>query len=269
MNILLLIKGIIIGVAKIIPGLSGAVLMLSFNLYDKAINAVTNFFDNTKKNFLFLSNLGIGILIGIVLFSKIIYFFINNYYLYTTSLFIGLIFGGIPVINRNVSKNKYNIIVASLSLILMLMLALSNLDNTYIIKNNYMDIIIFLLAGLLEAIGTILPGVSSTALLMLVGVYNIYISTISNIFNIEYLIATIRFIIPFSIGLLAGCIFLSILIDYLFKNYKEKTFSFILGISISSIILLSIKVLPFIHNIQDIIISITLSIVGYLIVYKM
>ena len=106
MNINQLIKGVIIGIAKIIPGLSGAVLMISFNLYDRAIEAITHFFENPKKNFVFLLNLGLGIILGIILFSKVIYYCITNYYLYTTSLFLGLIFGGIPVIYKKVSYQK-------------------------------------------------------------------------------------------------------------------------------------------------------------------
>ena len=80
MNIKNFLKGIIIGVAKIIPGLSGAVLMISFNLYDKAICAITNFFDDVKGNFLFLFNLGLGIGLGIVGFSRVLSYFIVNYY---------------------------------------------------------------------------------------------------------------------------------------------------------------------------------------------
>ena len=80
MNIQEFLKGILIGVAKIIPGLSGSVLMISFNLYDKAIDSITNFFKDIKANFLFLANLSIGIIIGIVIFSNILNYFINNYF---------------------------------------------------------------------------------------------------------------------------------------------------------------------------------------------
>ena len=71
MKINLLMKGIIIGIAKIIPGFSGAILMISFNLYDKAIEAMTNFFANPRKNFSFLFQLSLGVGLGIVFFSKI------------------------------------------------------------------------------------------------------------------------------------------------------------------------------------------------------
>ena len=83
MDINLILKGIIVGVAKIIPGLSGAVLMISFNLYDRAIDSIVNFFSDVRKNLRFVINFGIGVLIGIIFFSNVINYFISNYYVYT------------------------------------------------------------------------------------------------------------------------------------------------------------------------------------------
>ena len=268
MNIKEFLKGIIIGIAKIIPGLSGAVLMISFNLYDKAIAAITNFFDDTKNNFFFLFNLSFGIIIGIVMFSNILSFFVNNYYVYTTSLFIGLILGGVPVIFRNTNQKKEDYIIIFISFMIMTLISISNIDNTYVIKNNYIDLLVFFLAGILEAIGTILPGVSSTALLMLVGVYNLFLEVLSNIFNLQFIMRTITFLIPFSIGLLSGVIILSLLINYLFKNYKSLSFSLIFGVSLSSIFLLLVKVINNINNIILIPLSIILLLIGYFITSK-
>lgn len=269
MNINELIKGIIIGIAKIIPGLSGAVLMISFNLYDRAIEAITNFFERPKKNFLFLLNLGIGIVLGIVFFSKILYFFITHYYLYTTSLFIGLILGGIPAVVKRIEKKNLNYVIMILSFLIMSMLSLSNTNHSYVLKNNYLDIFIFFLSGILEAIGTVLPGISSTALLMLIGVYDYYIVTLSNALNFEFLKETLTFILPFSLGLFLGIICISLFVNYLFHSYKKETFSLILGVSFSSVFLLLIKLFPFIHGIFSLIFSFILLLFGYLITYKL
>lgn len=269
MNIQELIKGIIIGIAKIIPGLSGAVLMISFNLYDRAIDAITNFFKNPKKNTIFLLNLGVGIIIGIVLFSKIISFFINKYYLYTTMLFLGLIIGGIPIINNNIQKKRTNYLLVFISFSLMIIITLMSPTNHYIIKNNFIDIIVFFLSGVLEAIGTVLPGISSTALLMLIGVYDNYIMTLSNALNIKLIGETLYFIIPFSIGMLIGIVVISLLVNFLFKSYKEQTFSVILGISISTLVTLFIRLLPYINNLGSFIISIFILMIGYFLTYKL
>ena len=268
MNIQEFLKGILIGVAKIIPGLSGSVLMISFNLYDKAIDSITNFFKDIKANFLFLANLSIGIIIGIVIFSNILSYFINNYYTYTTSLFIGLILGGVPLILQSTQKSKKGYILTIISLTIMSIISLTNINFNYIIQNNFLDSIVFFGGGLLEALGTVVPGISSTALLMLVGIYNIYLEVLSNIFNFHDIIANITFLIPFSLGLLLGIILLSLLINYLFKNYRKLTFSFILGVTLSSILLLLIKVLTNIASIIEIPICIIFLIIGSYITKK-
>lgn len=91
-NIVLIIKGLIIGFAKVMPGVSGAILAISMGVYDKGINAITRFFDNIKENTKFLFFIGIGIIIAIMLGSNIVYFLLNNYYVITMLFFMGLIF---------------------------------------------------------------------------------------------------------------------------------------------------------------------------------
>ncbi len=268
MNIFIILKGILIGIAKIIPGLSGAVLMISFNLYDKAIDAITNFVSDVKNNFLFLFNLGLGVVIGIVFFSNILKYFINNYYAYTTSLFIGLILGGVPIIGKNINKNKSNYIFLFISFVLMLLLSISNINNSYIIKNNFLDILIFFISGILEAFGTVVPGISSTALLMIIGIYNIYIDILSNLYDVVYIFNNIGFIASFGIGLFFGIIIVSLLIDYLFKNYKSITFSIIMGISLSSLLLLFINTIFYVNSIYMFIICLFFIFVGYIISIK-
>lgn len=269
MNINQLIKGIIVGIAKIIPGLSGAVLMISFNLYDKAIEAVTHFFENPKKNFIFLFNLGIGIILGIVLFSKIIHYFITTNYLYTTALFIGLIVGGIPVIGKKVPVTKCYILLVVVSFFLIFSLSFLGSNSDYVLKNTYVDYIVFFSAGFLEAVGTVIPGISSTALLMLMGVYNHYLVVLGGALNVFYLADTLRFIIPFLLGMMIGIIIISILINYLFRYYSKQTYALILGISIASILMLSKGLLSYFNNIGNILISLVMLIIGYLITYRL
>ena len=74
----LLIKGFIVGIAKVIPGVSGAMIAVSFSLYDKLIEAITNFFNKPKENFKFLFLFGVGVLLAIVFFSNVISYFITN-----------------------------------------------------------------------------------------------------------------------------------------------------------------------------------------------
>ena len=94
-NIRLIVKGLIIGLGKIIPGVSGGMLAISLGVYEKGLDALSHFFRNVKENTKFLCLLGLGILISVVLMSKLIKFSLDNYYLPTMLLFIGLIAGGL------------------------------------------------------------------------------------------------------------------------------------------------------------------------------
>ena len=263
MRLSYILKGIIVGVGKIIPGFSGSVVMISFGLYDKAILAITNFFKDVKKNGLFLLNLGIGIIIGIVLFSRVINYFISNYYVYTMMLFIGLIVGGVPLIWEKSYKNIKGLLLALISLMVILLINSIGGGDNYIIRNNYRDIITFFVAGMLEGFGTIVPGISSTALLMLMGIYNLYLNSLGNIFNINNLTFTCWFFIPFSLGFLITIIGLAVIINYLFFKYEECSYSSILGILLGSVIVLFGDVIFKISNIKDLIISFILLIIGY------
>lgn len=259
------IKGIILGIAKIIPGLSGAVLMMSFHLYDRAIHAITHFFSDTKGNFNFLLELGFGILIGIVFFSKVVVFCLSHYYLYTSIFFVGLILGGFPHLIREISHQYKNIILMILSFLFISFISISHVRGEYLLHGNAVDFLVFVFAGFLEAIGTVLPGVSSTALLMLVGVYSYYITTISHLFSISLFQENFKFLFPFSLGLIIGIVVISLVVDYLFHHYKEGTFSIILGFSLSSILLLIVKIIPYFHNVMDIFICLILFAFGYFI----
>ena len=92
----LFIKGLIIGIGQIIPGVSGGMLAISLGLYEKGINAISNFFSNVKENLKFLVPIALGIITSILYISKVIKYFLSAYYLPTMLLFIGLIVGGVP-----------------------------------------------------------------------------------------------------------------------------------------------------------------------------
>ena len=109
MNIILFIKGIIIGIAKILPGVSGAMLAITMGIYDKGINVISHFFDDIKGNINFTINVGLGFIIAMIFSSKIVVFFLNKYYLLTMSFFIGLIVGGIINFVKSMEKKKNKI----------------------------------------------------------------------------------------------------------------------------------------------------------------
>lgn len=234
---MLILKGIIIGIGKIIPGVSGSMLAISMGIYSKLIYCINNLFKLSKDDIIFLLKIFWGVLISILFFSRLILVFINKFYLITVIFFIGLIIGSIDDIKKNVLNKNYYVLIISFTIVLFL--GLINISNEINIDNPLLNAIYFMFIGLIEAFTTIVPGISGTATLMMLGAYNRVIEMYSNIININYLNLTI----PFSIGLIIGIFITSKLINYLFKNYKSETYSAILGFCYSTIILMFIKVL--------------------------
>lgn len=263
----LFLKGFLIGIAKIIPGVSGAMIAVSFGVYDRLIDAVTNFFDDKKNNFKFLLVIGSGILLAIVCFSNIVRYFIGNYYISTMMLFIGLIVGGTYNYSKNIDFNLKNMMIIFLVVLFVMIISLGNVSNSYVITNSYLDYIMFFIGGVVEIFSSIVPGISGTALLMLIGIYDSILILLSNIFNLSFVIDNIMIYISYGIGMGLSFIVFSILISYLLKKYRKMFDTIVFGLSISSILLLMVmtfsKGLIFI----DIFIGLILFFVGLVISY--
>jgi len=213
---ILIIKGLMVGLGKIIPGVSGSILAIRLNVYEDMIYSINNLFN--KKSIVFLTKIGIGILLAIIFGSRIIAYLLDNFYLITMILFTLLIITGIP----SVIKESSNYLLSFISCIIYLILL--NIPNINIL-NNYFFI------GFLESFTTIIPGISGTALFMSFGLYDELLYLFSNIYSINIVI-----LLPFIIGFIIGTIIIVKFIDYCLNNFKSKTYSVILGLLIGSII---------------------------------
>ena len=247
------VKGFIIGIGKIIPGVSGAMLATIMGVYDKSIFYICNFKSNIKEGIRYLFPIGVGIVLSIILFSKIISMCLNKYYSITMLFFVGLIIGGFPFVINKVKKKDYFISVVSFSLFFLI--SVFNINNSYVLRNNFIDTVIYFFSGGIEAIGTIVPGVSGTALLMIVGTYDSIVYSIGNLTNF-------KIIFPFIIGIILFILLFVKLVDYLFRQYNDKMYAFILGVLASSTVLLVIQVFKEKVIFLDVLIGIIFMFIG-------
>lgn len=222
----LIIKGFIIGIGKILPGVSGSLLAITLGIYEKIIEKISNLKKDIIKNTIFLSKISIGIIISIIMFSKIIVKCINNHYFATMLLFIGMITGGIPKIIKKTKLTKSNIIITITTvIILIIILNLSNSNqgiiNNHILEYKIEEFIKLIGVGIIDSITSIIPGISGTAILMSIGYYNIIITSFSNITKIDTLTPTLFVLIPFGIGFIIGTIYVSKIINIIIKKNKN------------------------------------------------
>lgn len=231
-------KGIAIGAGAILPGISSGVLCVIFGIYENLLNSILGIFKDFKKNFLYLLPFVIGIMIGVVLFGNILKYLFSSFENVSKTLFMGLIIGSLPSLikeanNSNNSKRFrlhyliYTLITFSIGFILF---RLENNISNFIPSNADTSFIFLMLAGFIMSIGIVVPGISSTVLLMCLGVYYTYL----------YAISTLDFdvLIPMGIGLVFGGIIFLILIKFLLNKFHNFTYYSIIGFATSSIFVL-------------------------------
>ena len=252
---MLIIKGIIIGIGKIIPGVSGSMLAISLGEYEKMLYSVNNYFKDVVNNSKYLIKICIGILISIILFSNIIAKSINNYYIYTMFLFAGFIIGSNFEIKKDININY---LIITISFIIFILINRFVFSNNLIFNKNF---IYYLIGGILDSISMIIPGISGTSLLISYGCYNEVIYSISSI--------NLTILIPFVLGMFIGLIFTIKFISYMFSNYKCMTYNIILGISFSTIVIMLNKGINNNTGVMSILISILLFIFGSILSKKM
>ncbi len=264
------LSGIIIGMANVIPGVSGATLAISLGVYENLLEAITNFHKNIKKNLLFLLVLGLGALTGIFFLAKGIVFSFEKYQLFTVCFFIGLILGGIPFIFQKTNKkfNFTNLFIFIVSFAIIFIIGLINVENETISQDlTIVEYLKITIAGFIGSGSMIIPGISGAFILVVMGYYNFIIEKINDITNPALFKESIIVLLFFGIGVLLGIYLIAKIIKYLITKYQNITYVIILGIIFASIIVLLIPLLKLNIVFGQAIIALLLIDAGFFISY--
>ena len=210
------------------PGLSGSVLLIIFSLYQKTLNALGSLLTNFRKNVRFLLPLVAGMFLGVLLFSKLIDFFLNAYEMPTRFCFLGLILGTLPMVWQEVRKEgfsrKYYPVIALAAVIGTWFFTVNPnafpqvTDPTLLQK---------LLLGVAVAATAIIPGVDPAVFLSTLGFYEMYGAALANV--------DLAILIPMVGGLAIGAVAISFTMSLLFRRFYTASFSVIFGIFLSMI----------------------------------
>lgn len=259
-----LISGAVIGVANIIPGVSGGTMAVILNIYDKLISSLSGFTKNIKKNFIFLLPIGLGAVIGILLFAKGINYLLNNHNMIINFLFLGLVIGSIPMIYKKAVSTKFNPLslipfFVMLGIMVITVLLSSGDDSNKIITSlNFSSFIWIVISLSISSACMIIPGISGSTMMLIFGVYSSVTTAISD--------KNILILIPVAIGCLIGVLGGSKLIDILIKKFHQATYFGILGLLVGSIFAIYSESEPFTFNFNGLI-GIFILIIGILMAY--
>lgn len=266
----LALQGFIVGIGKVIPGVSGAMFAMLFGVYEKALKIISNPRKNLKGNVLFISVLGFSVLGAIMFGSNIINRCLDNYYMQTMFLFIGMMVAGIKALFQNIKGktiNKKSKVVAFLISICLVIISLIDIGGGEgEIPKTLFSVIMLFISGFLDITASIIPGICGTALLMILGYYDTVISALGNFFDMSNIYNNLFILIPFAIGMIVGAIIISKLVSYLFDKYRDATYYAIFCFAIASIIILFVKTIAIPFTLIELIISICLFILGWIIV---
>jgi len=222
------LKGIIVGIGGVAPGLSGSVLLIIFGLYRETLNALGTLLTQFKKNLRFLLPLVAGMMVGVLLFSKVIHFFLGSFEMPTRFCFLGLILGTLPMVWKEVKKEGF-------SFPYYLVIALSAALGTWFFTvnpNAFPQVTAptlpqSLLLGAAVALTAIVPGVDPAVFLSTLGLYEAYVLALATV--------DLSILLPMLAGLAAGAVVISFTMTALFRRFYTATFSVIFGIFLSMI----------------------------------
>lgn len=271
-NVLLVIKGFFVGIANIIPGVSGGTLAITLGIYEELIEAISHFFRKLKSNIKFLIPIGIGAFTAIVIGSRIIEISLEKYTLPTLLFFTGLILGGMPMlfgkIKKNIKPSYALIFLATFALVIGIMF-LKTGNNVVLVDLNAWGYFKLFLVGMIAAATMIIPGISGSFMLMVMGYYEPIINAINEFTSFNNLWNNFWILMPFGIGVLLGIIVIAKIIEFLFQKFEVPTYFGIIGFVLASLIGIFTSAGNLVFTPTFIIVGIILMVLGFVIAYKL
>ena len=243
-------KGIAMGIADLIPGVSGGTIAFISGIYYELIDSINSitlnkfkyllkfefstFWKSINGNFIF--SLSLGVLFGILFFSSIINFLLTNFSVQVWSFFFGIVISGVFILfNQVEKKKKYYYFLAALGAIIASSLTLIEPSN------NNISLIYLFFSSIVSIIAMILTGISGALIFILFGVYEYIIELLNNLIKILFLMEFDLIISLYSkvliiiSGMIIGLKVFSKILKWLFLNYKNQTIFFLIGIMMGSL----------------------------------
>lgn len=244
------LKGILIGVANAVPGVSGGTMMVSMGIYDDIIYCITHIFKQFKKSVKILFPYLVGMAVGIVGLAYAIGYLQQNHPLQTSLAFIGLIFGGIPILWKRIrgegeKRNSLGIphffvFFVFFALILILQYFGGSAGKEVTLTVGVVPAILIFLVGIVASATMVIPGVSGSMILMIMGYYYPIIEAITSFVESvihgdwEKVFELCCSLVPFGIGVVLGIFLIAKVIEFLLERFESLTYCAIMGLVIAS-----------------------------------
>ena len=275
------LKGCVIGIANIIPGVSGGTMMVAMGIYDKLIHCITHLFSEFKKNVLFLLPIVIGMGVAIVASSFALESLFANFPVQTNLLFVGLILGGLPAVWKHVKGNSIkfgHLIAFLLFFVLVAGLAIFGGGNgkDADLAFNVINVLKLLGVGIVASATMIIPGVSGSMMLKLMGYYEpIVTTTIPNLirslvaFDMDGILVGVGVLAPFGIGIVAGVFAIAKLVEIIFEKFPLYAYWAIIGLIVASPVAILVGMGLELYTVLSVVTGLVAMGIGFVIALKL
>ena len=240
-----ILKGIVIGLANIIPGVSGGTMMVAMGIYDKLIHCITHLFKELKKSIVFLIPIVIGMGIALVGGSFTIEKLFEVFPFQTSLCFIGLVVGGLPAMWQNVKGKSIRpghiiAFLAFFAVVVVMALMGETEGNAADMSFNLVNVLKLFGVGVIAAATMVIPGVSGSMMLLLLGYYKPILSAITDFFSalkafdMDGLLKGFGILFPFGVGVLLGIFAIAKLVEIIFEKFPLYAYWAIIGLIVAS-----------------------------------
>lgn len=225
------LKGAWVGGTMLVPGVSGGSMAMILGIYDRLVTAVSSFMEERKANLGFLCAFCVGAVLGMLLFAVPILQLLQKYPMPVIYFFLGAVAGGIPMIIRKAGMKKFGwravvYLAAGIGAVWLLSMVPSG-NIAAQMDMGLLKVLFLLLAGMVAAVALVLPGISVSYLLLLLGLYEETMKAIGSL--------NIAFLLPLGIGVILGILLTTKALEKAMVNYPQMTYLVILGFILGSV----------------------------------
>lgn len=246
------LQGMVVGIANIIPGVSGGTMMVAMGLYDRLIHAITHLKKEFKESMKLLIPIFVGAGIAIVALSRLFEFLLETYPIPTNFAFCGLIAGSLPFIFQKVKGHAVTIgkiipFLIFFGVVILMALLGETSGNAADVSFNVMNVVKLFGVGIIAAATMVVPGVSGSMMLMLLGYYDTILKAINHFvdavvaFDLDGILQGIGILAPFGVGIVIGIFLIAKLIEFIFSKAEIHAYYAIIGLIIASPIAILLK----------------------------
>ena len=267
--------GTLVGAMSMMPGASGGIIAVIFGMYERLMSDLADIRHKLLKDLGFIIPVGLGILVGLVVCAVGIDALLQDWEVPLMFFFAALIVFQIPDLYRLCNDStddprptSRNVLVCVVGFLVMLsFLFLGSTDSgVSLVELDAMDVVLLFVIGFIVALSKIVPGLSGAAILLAIGLYTPLMDLVGGM-DFSIIMDRISALIPLGVGLVVGVLVLSRVVDYLIRSYRRSTYYCIMGITLGSVVTVTVQAIQGVDGMGTVIASVVCIVIGLLFGY--